>query len=208
MTFKLTDLKKDIYQTDIDESVTFFGDFFEIKLQPRPCLILVDSHKQFEQIISKPIPNWLTGYNVYNLVFVLHPDKWQTESNHQYSPDKFKATLKHEICHIYFKKITGSSQPIWLNEGLALYLSGQLKFRKDPGKLDNFLQFSTDNTIGNQTVYDQSGFAVQTLHQKYGKQNLLKLIKSIKTLKSPSKFSTLFQKIYKIPLTYQTFNSQ
>ena len=208
MALKLTNLKKDIYQTDIDESVIFFDNFFEIKLQTKPCLFLVDSHKQFEQIISKPMPNWLTGYNVYNLIFILHPDKWQTESNHQYSPDKFKATLKHEICHIYFKKITGSSQPIWLNEGLALYLSGQLKFRKDPGKLDNFLQFSTDNTIGNQTVYDQSGFAVQTLHQKYGKQNLLKLIKSIKTLKSPSKFSTLFQKIYKIPLTYQTFNSQ
>jgi len=46
------------------------------------------------------------------------------------------------------------------------------------------------------------------LHQKYGKQKLLNLIKNIKTLKSPSKFSTLFQKIYNLPLTYQIFNSQ
>lgn len=206
MSLSLIDLKEDKYKNKVQEYVDFYSNYFSITLSTKPCLILVNKHSQFNEILSTETPEWQTGYTVFNLVFLLNPEKWETESNHKYSEEKFLATLKHEICHIYYRKITNGSNPTWVNEGLALFLADQLRFRKDVTKFKNFLKFERQNSIGGETVYEESGFAIQKLHNKFGKEKLLKFLTEIKNISTLEELPPRFENIYKMPLSYESFN--
>jgi hypothetical protein len=97
---------------------------------------------------------------------------------------------------------------LWLWEGLAIYLSGQLYQYKKPLKLKNFLEFY--NKYNNETtdVYKESGFAIKFLVDKFGKEKLLELLKGVTKYMSEPDFAKLFKKIYKISLKYKSFNDQ
>jgi len=207
MPLSLIDLKEDKYKNKVQEYVDFYSTFFNITLNTKPCLIFVNKHSQFNEILSTEAPEWQTGYTVFNLIFLLNPEKWNTESNHKYSEEKFLATLKHEICHICYRKMTNGSYPTWVNEGLALFLADQLRFRKEVTKFKNFLKFERQNSIEGETVYEESGFAIQKLHNKFGKEKLLKLLTEIKNISKLEELPSKFENIYKMPLSYESFNS-
>ncbi len=207
MSLSLIDLKEDIFKNKIQEYVEFYSNFFNTTLSPKPCLILVNKHSQFNEILSSDAPKWQTGYTVFNLIFLLNPEKWETESSHKYSEEKFLATLKHEICHVFYRKMTNGSNPTWVNEGLALFLADQLRFRKEVTTFKNFLKFERQHSIEDETVYEESGFAIQKLFNKFGKEKLLKLLTEIKNISSLEELPSKFKKIYKISLSYESFNN-
>ncbi|HNY04603.1 MAG TPA: hypothetical protein PKI92_02495 [Candidatus Woesebacteria bacterium] len=206
MPLSLIDLKEDNYENKVQEYVNFYSNFFGVSIDKKPCLILVNKHSQFNELNSTETPDWLTGYTNFNLIFVLNPKKWETESSHKYSEEKFLATLKHEVCHIFYRKMTGGSNPTWLNEGLALFLADQLRFRKEVNKFKNFLKFERHNSIEGETVYEESGFAIQKLYNKFGKEKLLKFLTEIKNISKLEELPTKFENIYKMPLSYESFN--
>jgi len=110
-------------------------------------------------------------------------------------------------CHKYFQTITRRSQPVWLNEGISIYLSGQLTNYKKVGKLSNFLLFESTNFIDGKDVYQESGFVVEKLVTKFGKEKLLDLLKSIRKTSDNSQFPKVFNKIYGFELNYDNINN-
>ena len=109
--------------------------------------------------------------------------------------------------------MVGRSKPTWLTEGLAGYLSGQLKWREAPKKFERSLMFYDWSKLDwNEKkdckgFYPESGFMVKMLVEKFGKEKLLKLLKKIKGKDlSEKEFKDKFKKNYGFDLNYEEIN--
>ena len=131
----------------------------------------------------------------------------KSEADREYSVEEYKALLAHELCHLFFRVSTGGNRmPIWLNEGLSDYTSGNMQFKKKPEEFASFLESFNSGGAG---VYAEAPFAVEALINAYGKEKILTLLKKIKeTGQSMTKerFEELFKKVYGFGLSYIEFN--
>jgi hypothetical protein len=193
-----------IYMDSMKDLNKFYGIGWK---HGRPSVFIVQSRKEIDEIKDMKSERWIVGWTYSNkLIFVLDRKKFGKESNHKYYTDKtYEALLKHEISHAFYSILSSrKTSPRWLCEGVAIYTSGQNKFKKPITKFNNFLSFY-DNGGGD--IYYESGFAIEVLVKKYGKKKLLKLISSLKTVRNKNDFSKLFNKIYGFRLSYKEFNS-
>ncbi|HAP37525.1 hypothetical protein A2574_00215 [Candidatus Shapirobacteria bacterium RIFOXYD1_FULL_38_32] len=195
------------YQDTIDQAVMEFEKYFEVKLKHKICLIFLNSRQEFDDIVGRKTQPFETAFSIYNLTFLMSEKVYNQESNKKFDLQKNLLTLRHEICHKYFQTITRRSQPVWLNEGISIYLSGQLTNYKKVGKLSNFLLFESTNFIDGKDVYQESGFVVEKLVTKFGKEKLLDLLKSIRKTSDNSQFPKVFNKIYGFELNYDNINN-
>jgi hypothetical protein len=130
----------------------------------------------------------------------------EKESVHKkHSIEKYLRLIKHELCHLFFNIVSKDfSNPIWLNEGLATYLSGDVENRKRVDIFSHFLEFYNKGGSG---VYSESGMAVKLLVENFGKKKILKLISRSKNADNKNKFVKLFKKIYGFDLNYKNFSN-
>jgi hypothetical protein len=178
----------------------FFGLKWKIN---RPKIFLLKDRKTINALLSQKTKNWITGWVDKKDVFVLDKDSYEKESCHKYSDEKYHSVIKHELGHLFFQIISDfNRKPDWLWEGVATYLAGQNKIENKPKKFHNFLKYYNKNGSG---VYYESGFAINFLVENYGKQKLLKLIKSLKNINSRKNFANKFEDIYGFRLEYKNF---
>ncbi|MFA5061497.1 MAG: hypothetical protein WC494_04265 [Candidatus Pacearchaeota archaeon] len=198
---KIEDSKLDeVYETSMKELDSFFELGWKYN---RPNLVLVPDRKTINSLKGKETEEWVVGWTNGNTVYMLSDKNYETESNHKYSDEEYFALLKHELAHCFSHIISGFCQkPIWLLEGLSIFLSGQLKLRPKPEKYSKFIEFYEK---GGKGVYSESGFAVEFLVQKYGKQKILQLLKKAKESNSKKDFADLFKSIYDFELSYDNF---
>ena len=191
-----------IYRESMKELSSFYGANWAYS---RPNVIITESRKQINQLKDIKTERWVVGWSSGQSVYILDRKKINTESDHTYRKAEYIALLKHEISHSFYNIISGGKHnPRWLCEGVAIYTSGQNKFKKPLVKFNNFLDFYDKGGSG---IYYESGFAVELLVKKYGKKKLLKLIGSLDTVKNKNDFSKLFKKIYGFSPSYKEFNS-
>jgi len=167
--------------------------FFGIKIDP-VLIILLNSRQDIDAVYGKKTPDWLVGFTRRNIIFILNPKAYTKESSHR-NPKDFWKTLKHEYCHLYFKKLTGDTYPNWLNEGLACYLAKQKRLLP---KLSEALNILDVRNKGKYDVYTVGYYWVNLLIKKFGQKKLLKFIKSFKPQMTKSEFVGIFYRIYKI----------
>lgn len=198
---KLIDKKLELFIKDIKKE---FDLFFDFKIQD-PSLYFVASRKDFDLIVGRKTENWLVAIARANSIYILDRKIFAKESNHK--KEEFWLTLKHEYSHIYYSQITKSHFPIWLNEGLASYLSGKKIFvkEKDQAQLLNVFDYYKK---GGKDVYTASQYWVEFLLKEYGQKKLIKLIKSldIKAELSSSYINKQFYKIYGFRFDKKTFS--
>src|SRR3989344_413717 len=166
-------------------------------------IYFIDSRKEIDKIWGKKTERWLTAWaSENNSIFILNPRVYVKESDHK-NIDHFWKTLKHEYCHLYFKKLThGANHPKWLNEGLACYFARQEKpkpSRHEALKLFNYFK-KTDKDI-----YKISYFWVSLLIKKYGLRKLLRPIKSLDPNITQKKITVIFYRIYKLKYSKKQF---
>jgi len=151
-------------------------------------------------------PRWLTGWANGNNIFVLAREHWNENASKPYNDEYYGALIIHELVHLYVNYYTKNNyEPHWVNEGIAIYLAGQNKFTPKPEQFKTFLDcFKCDKP--NAKVYDESGFVVQFLVEKYGKKQFIELLKQFPEIKSKKDFEILFKKIYGFEATYINFN--
>lgn len=113
--------------------------------------------------------------------------------------------MVHVFTKIYSGIFNKSIEPDWLWEGLATYLSGQNKTPQNHRQLNEFLQHYSQNNKNLNTYYKESGLAIEFLVKNFGKQRILKLIKSLRTINSEIEFDMKFEKIYGFKLNYKNF---
>jgi hypothetical protein len=190
------------------QSIKELSDFFGIKIE-KPNLFFVKDRKTINLLRNKKTEDWVVGWAYDNNIFVIDKNNYEKESSHKYFKERYVALIKHEIAHVFYREyidvFNESILPNWLSEGVAIYLSGQNKFKESPKIFKNFLKFYNNNS-NQKDVYYESGFVVEHLVETYGKQKLLKLLKSLKKIKTEKQFMEMFKKIYKFELNYDVFN--
>ena len=186
------------YKSSIADLSLFFG-VSQDKVNSN--IILIPDRATFDLLQGRKTEDWGVGWQKAGDIYLLDPKNYQTESSHTYSDEKYTALLKHELCHCFIEIITNRYyKPIWLNEGLAVFLSDQNKFHSKPTSLTTF-PFDDFYDKSGPGVYTEAGFIVEILIKKFGKQKILKLLKQSKTFNSPAKFKKLFKQVYGLNLS-------
>ena len=167
--------------------------FFHIKIEPTN-IFLIDSREEIDKMWGKKTERWLTAWTRNNNIFILNPKNYTRESDHK-DIKHFWQTLKHECSHLYFKKLTQTNYPKWLNEGLACYLAGQVKKRPTTEEVLRIFDYfqKTDWKI-----YAIAYFWVKLLIDKFGKGKMLGLVKCINPQMTEKQFRENFYRIYRI----------
>ena len=189
------------------QSMAELDEFFELNWQHnQPKLFVVKDRQAIDKIRNKKTPRWLVGWGGrWTGVYILDRNNFEKESDHTYTKERYSALLKHELAHCFTDILTSSyRKPVWLIEGIALYLSGQLKWYKRPVKFETFLKSFDKAEIG---VYKEAGWVVKELIEKQGKEKLFDLLKQLKANNPDEKeFSKIFEKTYGFKPTLSNFN--
>jgi hypothetical protein len=208
MIYKIKSFSHKYYEKVCETAIFDLNKFFGLNIENiSPNLFLVNDRKTMNDLRQQKTESWVVGWGSPYAVYLLDYRNFLKESNHTYVNKKhYSALIKHEMVHIFTHKVCIGSNPLWLWEGLAIYLSGQLYQYKKPLKLKNFLEFY--NKYNNETtdVYKESGFAIKFLVDKFGKEKILELLKSITKDISEIEFARLFKSVYNKLLEYKTFN--
>jgi hypothetical protein len=207
MIYKITQTKDDFLEKIYKESLDDLNAFYEINWTHHlPRIFVVNDRKTIDLLKGEKTEDWLVGWVEGKTAYILNKNNLKKESNHKYNPDEYFALVKHEISHLFFRTLSGgNAKPIWLNEGVAIYTSGQNEFKKKPTEFSKFLEFY-DN--GGKEIYSEAGFFVQALIEKFGKPKLLNLVKDLKNIKNKEEFEKFFAKEYGFGLNYEEINTQ
>ena len=193
--FKIQTIKHARIENFLRKSKKELDKFFGIEVN-MPKVFLLDSRQEINRYWGEKTEKWEVGWVKNNFIFILNPQKYTKESNHKNSAGFWK-TIKHEHCHIYYKEIVGGNRPIWVNEGLAGYLSGQIEAR--PNIKEALEIVDLYNTKRNNTrKYKVGYFWVKFLIQRFGQKKFLQLLKLLKEKNTEKEFKGIFYKIYKI----------
>lgn len=207
MIFKIHHIEDDFLEKIYIDSMKSLGDFYEINwVHHPPTINIVDDRETINALKGKKTENWVVGWTNGSQIYILNKDNFEKESSHKYDPNEYSALIRHELSHSFYNILSGYNYfPFWLGEGVAIYTSGQNNFKNKPEKFSKFLGFYDQ---GGKGVYDESGFFIQVLVEKFGKQKLLNLIKEVRSLKTQEEFSKLFAKEYGFNLDYDEINAQ
>ncbi|MDD4761827.1 MAG: hypothetical protein PHZ25_02300 [Candidatus Pacebacteria bacterium] len=189
------------------ESMKDLGEFYGINWTTNtPKIILLEDRKSIDLLHVKKTESWLVGWadNNMRIVFILDKKNFEKFSSHKYSTAGYSALIKHELSHLFYKILSeGKFGPAWLSEGVAIYTSGQNKLKTKPREFKNFMSFYAK---GGSEVYKESGFAVELLVKKFGKNKLFELIKSLQSISNENQFNKTFKKIYGFQISYKVMN--
>jgi hypothetical protein len=176
--------------------------FFEIKLE-RPEIVLVPDRNTINKLLGRQTENWLVGWADKGTIYLLDSKNFEKESNHKYSDEEFYKLIKHEVCHMFVHKIAKIKiKPYWLSEGIPIYVSGQYENKK-LAAFHNFTK-NYDSNIDTKSLYNESGFAIKFLVEKYGKEKIFELIRNIQSREE--EFNKYFEKLYGFLPTIESFN--
>jgi hypothetical protein len=206
MFFKIQKLEDDRLQADYDRAMKELNEFYSLDwVYNRPQIIVVPDRKTINDIWDKKSEDWQIGWADGRFAFVLDNESMEENSSHKKrSPEKYYALIKHELSHIFFRQLGKSNNgPKWLWEGVAIYTSGQLDFLKPIKQFEKFLDSDQEGKPG---LYEETGYAVQLLVNKFGKDKLLELIKNLSSCKTSEAFNQKFEEIYSFAPTIENFN--
>lgn len=177
----------------LEEVKVEFDNFFDFK-SAEPLLFFLNSREDLNLIWGRETERWFVGAFKNNSIYILNPEVYEKESSHK--KEEFWQTLKHEYCHFYYTQITKSHFPIWLNEGLASFLSGKKLFLKD-GYKDKLLNVFDYFDRVEKDTYTVGQFWVEFLIKKFGKDKFLELIKGYPSDFNFEQFAEKFYNVYK-----------
>lgn len=203
MAFQIHRIERKKLDKLLKQTIIEYQAFYRLKLNRKINLFLVEDRETIDLLKGKKTEDWFVGWASRDSIFLLNNDNYEKESKHKYSEEKYFSLLKHELAHCFtYILIESFKRPIWLAEGVSIFLSGQNKFRKTPERFEIFIDVydKLDNR-----VYNEAGFAVEFLVKNYGKSKLLKLLKKSKESKSKKDFGRIFKEIYGFELKYSNF---
>ena len=198
MIFKSKPIENKLIQDAYDEGIETFSDFFNVKpVGFKPDVFILDNRADIDIVKGKKTENWVVGWTTGQSLFVLDYDKFDTESKHNKSESAYQNLIKHELCHIFTRTSSRNAiLPMWLNEGISIYLSGQLGMNKKPDKFSGFIESTLNN---HKAAYVEGGYVVELLLNLFGREKFIDLLRGYSEEK--------FKDIYGFDLTYENINS-
>lgn len=212
MIYKLKVVDDKFIEKTYNQSMAELNDFFGLNwVEYCPNIYLIKDRLTIDALRSYKTESFCIAWlNRTGDLCILDYKNLNKESSHIFRKERYYTTIKHELAHAFYYKITSNIYgPTWFREGIACYLSGENETIPKIINFSNFLDYSDFyNKKNYKEAYIESSFAIEFLVKKYGKEKLLELIKAIKKDMSESDFAKLFKKIYSIPLDYKSFNKQ
>lgn len=135
-----------------------------------------------EVYFGKKLPGWFIGASIDNTIFLLDFCKW-----HKGYGVKPAQVLLHEFVHTAVKH-TNKCCPIWINEGLALNLSGQINdmISNNKLKIDKRIY---DLHYDDPGFYIICGYSIYSLIKCYGVKRIIKRLSSIQNFEEDKIFN-------------------
>jgi hypothetical protein len=198
--FKVAPIDDPLLQEYKDNAVKELNDFFNKKwIYNTPKIFVVDDRKTIDLLHEKKTENWVVGWSwARNAIFILNPIYISGESCHDGSKYDIEKLIKHELCHSFFQSTFGQSKFDWINEGVSIFVAGQLDKYKMPRKFIGFLD--------GKKIYEESGNAIKLLIDSYGKNKLFEFLKKQNNVAELVELKTVFIDIYGAELDYEFFN--
>ena len=200
--FKVTITEDAVLQEYKDTAIQELNEFFEKKwVFNTPKVFIVDDRKTIDLLKEEKTEDWVVGWSWgRNAIFILNPKNISKESCHDGSKYNIKHLIKHELCHSFFQMTFGQCKFMWINEGVSLYVAGQLENYERPKKFDGFLD---ENKI-----YQESGYAIKLIIDNFGKEKLFEFLKNQSNISGLEELNSLFEKIFGAKLDYFFFNKR
>ncbi len=205
MIFKIQTFEDPILEKLYNQALEELREFFQFRWEKNtPKLIVVEDRNTINAVYGKPTENWMVAWaeDTRN-IFILSRENYEKYSSHKYSEDEFYKLIKHELSHMFYKLITFTDKPRWVNEGISTYISGQLDSTKPIQEFKVFLNYF-DKTDAE--LYKESGYLIKLLTDKFGKDKLSTFIKSLKGVKDQESASKVFFDTFGLELTYAELN--
>lgn len=198
MIYQIQNKKDPMISEMYKKAMKELDEFFKLNwIENTPLLIVVPDRATIDKLKQEKTENWLVAWaEYYNSIkiYILGPSNYEKYSCHKYSEKEYYGLIKHELAHCFTAVLSNYSyKPIWLLEGISIFLSGQNETQAVPQKFTTFLD-SYDSLETN--VYEESGFVVELLIKKYGKQKIIKLLKTLGIDKNQKEFNDSFKRIY------------
>lgn len=194
---------EEAYEKAMKELVKFYGVTWT---KNTPNIIIWKNRKAINQFKKIKTENWFVGEADGRNIFLLDRKNYEKESCHKYSDERYAQLIKHELSHLFFSILSGGGEtPYWLNEGITLYSAEQTKDFPEIKNFGNFLKYYSHS--GGETYFHESGLFIELLIKKFGKQKILKLIKSLQKINSEKDFKKEFKKVYGFNLNYKEINN-
>lgn len=168
-----------------------------------PTILLVNERTVFDLLVGYKTEDWVVGTALsYNKLLLFSPESYEKESRHKYCEDEYYSLLKHELSHLFYAIFSQNRGPVWLDEGFAIYTSGQLNTKEKPKEFNSFIQYYS---CGGEGVYAEAGFVVAGLIEKYGKEKVVNFLKLLSDVKSEKDFKIAFETFFKMKFDYKDF---
>jgi len=175
----------------INKTKEKYNNFFGIEIN-EINLTVVNSREEIDKLKGFETKSRFVGWiGKHDNLFVLSEDKLESESNHK--KEEYEKILKHEIAHLYIHKLTKCRVPVWLHEGLAMYLAGQVNPNITKEESMKALEFFNDNS---KEVYLYAGAYVYFLIKEHGKDKIIDLLKKIPSEISKEDFQDIYSDAY------------
>ena len=212
MIYKIKSYDNQLIQDAYDSAMKKLNEFWQIDWTTNtPDIYIVESRSDINKIKEKETESWVVGWAAATdpekkRLFLLDFDKLETESDHKKDEEAYKALIAHELCHLFVANIEKKSPPMgpmWWNEGISVYLSGQLRFKRKPEKFTGFLNSNRENP---RPAYNEGGFVVELLVQKFGDEKIIEMVEYLRDSKPATTFIEDFQAVFGFELTYEAIN--
>lgn len=190
------------YKKAMAELISFYNINW---IENTPKVYLANSRAEFNMLCGYETDQWMVGKALdYNKLLLFSPESYEKESCHKYSDEEYYYLLKHELSHLFYSIFSKGKGPVWLDEGLAIYVSGELKNKTKPKVLRHFLRYYKEY---GKEVYSEAGFAVEGLVKKYGKDKVINFLKNLPEIENESQFNESFKYYFNMNLSYKDFQS-
>lgn len=136
--------------------------------------------------------------NDNEVIIIFAPSVFEQLTNHKLS--SYLQTLTHEINHIFYHNFVGTYKPVWLSEGLAMYVAKQGE--KYKGKINSrYLRYSftpkdfEESDESARQYYRNSYLFTRLLIKKKGVQAIMNFLRSYRKQRTEKAYNVLYKKL-------------
>ncbi len=183
-----------------DKAIKDLNNFFGQKwVYNTPKIFIVNDRKTINLLREEKTENWVVGWSWgKSAIFILNPENISKESCHDGKTYNIEKLIKHELCHSFFQMKFGTSNFSWINEGVCVYVAGQLDKYTMPLEFNGFLD-------GNK-IYQESGNAIKLIVDNFGKRKLFEFLEKQSFTEDKKELKKIFKEVFGEDLTYKFFN--
>jgi hypothetical protein len=171
----------------------FYG--FDLKFKIK----LIYTRKEMDKEFGGKTESFLSGFGWDNTVGFFAKSVFEKVTPHKI--DVYQDLVTHELNHLFYQKLVGSHVPLWIQEGLAIYVESKksnLKvYYSEIEKKHLFYRDCKGMWKEPEKSYRMSYSAVKNIMDKIGKNKFLNLLKIYSKNRTKDNYLKLFGKYIK-----------